>query len=290
MLAAGSVEGIAIHRADLHKVLVDKVGKEHIELGKRLKTISETQAGYSLQFEDGSSTNVKYVIGADGIKSKVRTDLFPPTEYRDAHQICWRGVVNYDLPETIHHQGFEAWGKGRRFGFAKINASQVYWYFLVNDTMASETSPLVPLVDGFFPLAVDLVKATAKENIIFGRMIDIKPFKTWSKGTVCLIGDAAHATTPNLGQGACQAIEDAYVLSHLLQKFSIEESFNRYPKLRQGKALDVVSTSWQLGKIAHLSNPLAAIVRNYAMKLTPEAVMKKRLEKLLLLPDLADYR
>ena len=108
---------------------------------------------------------------------------------------------------------------------------------------------------------------------------DLKPIKKWQNQNVCLIGDAAHATTPNLGQGACQAIEDAYILGKLLDNgMAIENTFEVYEKLRRKKAHNIVNTSWTVGKMAHIENRIAIWLRNFAMKNMPKSANKKQMD------------
>lgn len=108
----------------------------------------------------------------------------------------------------------------------------------------------------------------------------MKPINEWYKENVCLLGDAVHATTPNLGQGACQAIEDAYILSKCLSTYGVDKAFAEYQKLRIVKAHQVVKTSWNIGKIAHWGNPLAIVFRNSLMKMMPEKMNRKQSEKI----------
>jgi 2-polyprenyl-6-methoxyphenol hydroxylase-like FAD-dependent oxidoreductase len=116
-----------------------------------------------------------------------------------------------------------------------------------------------------------------KINII----IDLQPITQWQKGKACLIGDAAHATTPNMGQGACQAFEDAYVIGKLLEQGkAVEEVFQHYEKLRIKKAHFVINTSWKIGKVAHYENNMAVWFRNLLMKTVPKSVNEKQLDEI----------
>ncbi|PID68483.1 MAG: monooxygenase, partial [Flavobacteriia bacterium] len=119
---------------------------------------------------------------------------------------------------------------------------------------------------------------TPKEQIHTAEISDLKPIFVWHRENVCLIGDAAHATTPNMGQGACQAIEDAYVLSECLDKYEINKAFKEYQKLRLPKAHQVVKASWIFGKMAHLRNPILIGLRNQMLKLTPASINRKQNE------------
>ncbi|MCF0069591.1 FAD-dependent monooxygenase [Dyadobacter sp. CY261] len=274
------LHNIAIHRADLHRVLVDAVGADHIVLNKRLKTVGEAEDGFQLSFEDGTISQTNYLIGADGLRSRVRSALFENGQLRDAGQNCWRGVAHYELPDRYHHELNEAWGKGKRFGFVPLNDRQVYWYLLIDNDLAEAKSDVLPFLRDFHPLAAQLVEATPTSKWIISPIFDLKPMGKWSTGRACLIGDAAHATTPNLGQGACQAIEDAYVLGELLKRCSLEDAIRKYPSIRMAKANHIVDTSWRIGKVAHARNRFTIGLRNLIMKATPEWVNHKQLEKI----------
>lgn len=238
------VQNHAIHRADLHGILSNAIGHQHIETNKRLQHIKKEDKAYVLTFEDGTNVQAGYIIGADGIRSQVRQQLFSENEYRDAGQICWRGVLNFTLPKAYAHEAMEVWGKGKRFGFVQISKDLVYWYAVVDTGLVTDNPNIISLLRDMDPLVTALVKATAEEKIIKGPLYDLKPIDIWSKEDVCLIGDAAHATTPNLGQGACQAIEDAYTLGELAKKYSLTDAFRKYPEIRRKKAHYIVNTSW----------------------------------------------
>lgn len=274
---------VAMHRADLHRVLVDAIGATHIILGKRLMNIEKSGSAYSMYFEDGTKVDSEYVVGADGLRSRVRNTLFSESEIRDAGQTCWRGVADYELPEAHHHELNEAWGKGTRFGFVRLNTRQVYWYMLLDNQLADIRLDIMPFLEHFHPLVSTLVRATPKDKWIVAPLFDLKPLQQWSRDGLCLVGDAAHATTPNLGQGACQAIEDAYVFGQLLQRYSIADAIDLYPSIRMKKAHYIVDKSWRLGKLAHLKNPIAISLRNFVMKATPQWVSRKQLEKVFTL-------
>ncbi|HEY8397573.1 MAG TPA: FAD-dependent monooxygenase [Flavihumibacter sp.] len=280
------VQNHAIHRAELHRILVDALGEERVLLNKRLKSIAKSGNGYALQFEDDSLVEADYVIGADGIRSAVRQQLFRENSYRDAGQTCWRGVLEFDLPEQHQHEALEAWAKSKRFGFVQVRPGSVYWYLVINKSMEKEGAPLVEYLGGFHPLATAMVEKTPEENIIKGPLMDLQPLQEWSKPRVCLVGDAAHATTPNLGQGACQAIEDAYVLGALTEKYSLDEAFEIYPKIRRAKAHAIVRRSWTLGVVSQVSNPVYIWLRDILFKyLTPKSALTRQLRQLFTLDE-----
>jgi 2-polyprenyl-6-methoxyphenol hydroxylase-like FAD-dependent oxidoreductase len=207
---------VAIHRAELQNILAENLGFENIKLNHSLQQIQKKE-NYLLEFENDLTTESKIVFGADGIHSKVRNKIFGNGKIRNAGQKCWRGLTDLELPEKYNHHALEIWGKGKRFGFVKISNKKVYWYALVNENKFDENLDLPETFRDFDSLVLEILRSTKKENIILNGIIDLAPIPKWYAENLCLIGDAAHATTPNMGQGACQSIEDAYVIGKLLE-------------------------------------------------------------------------
>lgn len=273
------VYNVAIHRADLHAILAHEIGEEQVHLGKRLVAIKKEKE-YELHMEDGEVVCCDVLIGADGIKSVVRGQLFGKSELRDSGQVCWRGVCEIDLSQEEEFNALEAWGKGRRFGFVQISDRKIYWYAVASEHLVEDENAIYTLFNTFYPTATICINSTLKEEIIYGKIADLKELPKWQKDKVCLLGDAAHATTPNMGQGACQAVEDAYVLGELLEKSnSVEEAFQQYEKLRRNKVQFIVNTSWKIGKMTHYENPMAIWLRNMVVKNIPASVNENQLKK-----------
>ncbi len=263
---------VALHRSVLQKVLLNKVPKENIHLGKKVELLQKKGNEIEIQFSDQDRVKADIVLGADGIHSKVRSFVTNNITKRDAGQICWRGISNYDLPENLSTELNEMWGRGKRFGFVKIQPNKVYWYALLNESseIPLNNNSLLEYFRDFHPIAIELIDSTQLKEILENKIIDLKPFTHWSKGNVCLMGDAAHATTPNLGQGACQAVEDAFVLAQSLStKKNHQDAFKLFQSYRMKVAHQVVQMSWRMGKIAHVNNPLLVSLRNYLMKMMP---------------------
>ncbi|MBN9292750.1 MAG: FAD-dependent monooxygenase [Flavobacteriia bacterium] len=277
-----NVHNVAVYRADLQRILAETLGYEHLCLGKRLSKIERKENVFRLMFKDGSEAEHDCLIGADGIRSVVREQLFGTHEIRNTGQVCWRGLCEKDFSEKYRNEAYELWGRGKRFGFVQINSRQVYWYAVVNAHLVTDELSLPDLFSDFHPEIRELIKITSADTIIKNEIIDLKPMQKWFTKNVCLIGDAAHATTPNMGQGACQAIEDAYAIGQLLQKGkSLNETFKLYEQLRKSKAHGIVNNSWKLGKIAHFESWIAVKFRNFLFKIVPAAANRKQLEKVL---------
>ncbi|WP_109852116.1 FAD-dependent monooxygenase [Aquimarina sp. AU58] len=283
------VKNIAIHRGTLQQILINELKSNDVNLNHCLKRVKSNDNGYSLTFENGKQIQSATLIGADGLKSVVRQHLFPDTIIRNAKQICWRGVTDFKLPNTYKNELNEAWGKTDRFGFVQIAEHKVYWYALKsfkNDKNEFSVHDIEKYFDKYNSVIKSIISSTKKEQINTAEISDLKPTSFWYKEKVCLIGDAAHAMTPNMGQGACQAIEDAYILSECLHKYEVDQAFATFQKLRLPKAHQVVKASWMLGKIAHLSNPILIGIRNQLMRMTPSSFNRKQSEHIFQIPNL----
>jgi 2-polyprenyl-6-methoxyphenol hydroxylase-like FAD-dependent oxidoreductase len=275
------VKNVAIHRGELQRILAESAGMENIFLSKKLVKVSAGNK-YQLSFQDGTVEESEILIGADGIRSVVRDQLMQAGTIRNSGQICWRGICNCEIPERYFHEANEAWGRGKRFGYVKIGNNKVYWYALRNSvSVVNKNEDLLNLFSDFHPDILKIIASTSPENIICNDIIDLKPTSKWFAGNACLIGDAAHATTPNLGQGANQAVEDAYILGKSIgSSSSISEAFGIYQKTRIKKAHMIVNTSWQFGKVSQLENRAAVWIRNNLMRLMPDSMNFKQIERI----------
>lgn len=270
---------VAIHRAELQRILAENLDTGSIQLHHSLQKI-EKKDNYILDFENGNQMESTIVFGADGIKSPIRNQIFKTGAIRSSGQKCWRGLLDFELPEQHHHEALEMWGKGKRFGFVKISEKKVYWYACINEKSFSRYADIVDIFKDFDALVLNLIEATANENIICNHISDLTPIPQWYTENLCLIGDAAHATTPNMGQGACQAIEDAYVIGRLLKKSrDFNVVFEDFQKIRRKKVDYIVNTSRTIGKISQWEHGNA--LRNFMMSLIPESINQKMAKKII---------
>ncbi|NVK64129.1 MAG: FAD-dependent monooxygenase [Flavobacteriales bacterium] len=273
------VSNSAIHRGKLQAILLSQLKSTTVNLGHRLSKVEQVGSTYELTFENGEIVQSDVLIGADGLNSVVRNILFEENTIRDAKQICWRGVTDFTLPKAFQHELNEAWGKNDRFGFVQIAKNKSYWYALKSfEKNASEYSieQLSSYFENYHEVVNELINATPKSQINTAEISDLAPTRTWFKGNCCLMGDAAHATTPNMGQGACQAIEDALVLAECMEKFDLQKAFETFQELRLPKAHRVVNTSWTIGKMAHVSNPVLNGLRNALIRWMPSSINRKQ--------------
>jgi 2-polyprenyl-6-methoxyphenol hydroxylase-like FAD-dependent oxidoreductase len=161
----------------------------------------------------------------------------------------------------------------------------VYWFGTENvapgqyqPTAEALKAHLQALYSGWHEPIPQLIAETSPADILHHDIYDLEPLTTWIDQHVVLLGDAAHAMTPNLGQGACQAIEDAYALAHYLASASsIEAALAYYQLLRLPRAKNIMQQSRQIGAAGQLNNPMLCWVRNQAVRLMPASIRDRSL-------------
>jgi 2-polyprenyl-6-methoxyphenol hydroxylase-like FAD-dependent oxidoreductase len=281
----GGTPVLGIHRADLHEVLCDAMGRERIVLGACCTGLSQDKEGVTLQFEGLEDVRCDVVIGADGIRSAVRRHVFNDGEPRYAGYTCWRGIAPKEA--EVDASG-ELWGRGCRFGIVPIGDGRTYWFATENSAPGLTQTPeemrasLTRLFGDWSFGIPALIEATPTDAIIRNDLDDKPPRKGWSEGRVVFLGDAIHPTTPNMGQGACMAIESALVLARCLDEFpTYQEAFARYEAVRYPRTSMVTNRSWSFGKIGQWTNPVAVWLRNAMVSMTPPSAVKKQLAPLL---------
>ncbi|GAB2474855.1 hypothetical protein GCM10011375_24020 [Hymenobacter qilianensis] len=279
-------ENLAIHRADLQRILLANLPPGIVQLGKSLERFEEKDNHVTTYFTDGSHLKGQALIGADGIRSRVRQQLLPASRARYAGYTCWRGVIEAQSLGLPAGRSTETWGGNGRFGVVPLGNGQVYWFACINSAQAQNPhyrafrlTDLQRHFADYHPPIPELLALTTDEQVIWGDIIDLKPLKRFHFGRVLLLGDAAHATTPNMGQGAGQAVEDAAVLaSCLAQAKGIESAFQAFDHQRRPRTTRIVNQSWQLGKVAQMEQPWLVSLRNAVMRRVPASVNNRQME------------
>ncbi|WP_108308313.1 FAD-dependent monooxygenase [Metalysinibacillus jejuensis] len=276
-------ENITIHRADLHQTLFDALPRHTVRFTKRCVHVSEHHDGVVAVFNDGTSVKGDLVIAADGIHSNLRKQFYPNADPRYAGYTCWRGLTTNDgLVEA--GVSCEVWSRKGRFGFAPMQDGQVYWFACVNTKpdnafYAELTNEQLAYQFRNFPSEVSaLINKTAQNQTLHHDIYDIKPLNRFVFGRTVLLGDAAHATTPNMGQGAGQAIEDAITLAKNIAQYNRKEALHRYEKERVAHTKKVVRLSRQIGWAAQWSSPFATTFRDKVFPHIPSGLLFKRLQ------------
>lgn len=273
-----------VHRADLHRALADKVAPDSIGTGKQLVELENRNDRVALRFSDGTEHSASIAIGADGLHSQVRASLFGKEPPRYSGQTCYRGIAEMKMEER--HVLREIQGRGPRAAVIPLDDGRVYWWTTENTPEGgsriaeAEKAHLLSLFDGWAFDVPEAIEATTADAILRNDLYDRPPLDRWGIGRVVLLGDAAHPTTPNLGQGACMAIEDAFSLGTLLAGAGhYQEAFSRYEQLRKSHCESIVEASRRFGWIGGWSHPVAVRFREVMMASTPEFVVRRTMER-----------
>ncbi|GAA1623618.1 FAD-dependent monooxygenase [Actinoplanes couchii] len=254
-IEAGAVEAYGIHRAVLHEILLGAL-PAGVEVRTGTPVTDVTADGV---VTCGDLITADLVVGADGIRSVVRSRLWPtapgPVHYGVT---AWRGVTpvwDGALDTAI------TWGRGAEFGIVPLSDGRVYWFASVNAAPGTAPDAVDDRFRGWHEPIPALIAGTG--TVLRDDLACLgAPLPSYVNGRVVLLGDAAHAMTPNLGQGANQAIEDAVVLA--------TAGPAGYDRLRRPRSQEVARASRMVGRFGQqLENPLAIAVRNTVMRWTP---------------------
>jgi 2-polyprenyl-6-methoxyphenol hydroxylase-like FAD-dependent oxidoreductase len=280
---ADLIEGtVALHRADLQAVLAKAAGE--VRVGTEVAAVEQHDGGVVVRAVNGVEEHGDLLVGADGVNSVVRR-LVDDVRPRYAGYTAWRGVS----PVAVETGRLtESWGVGERFGLVDIGRGRTYWFATKNaaegetDEPAGRKAEILGRFSAWHEPIGAVIDDTDEGSILRNDVYYLEPLAHWSKGRVVLVGDAAHATTPGVGQGAAQAIEDAVVLGReLAQSDDVAAAFGAYESIRRPRAVAVAKTSRRADKTAQLAGRLGCRLRNAAVRWTPKSVQRRELEPLI---------
>ncbi|MCP3805166.1 FAD-dependent monooxygenase [Allokutzneria sp. A3M-2-11 16] len=257
-----------VHRADLLEILHAAIPADALRPGV---DVHEVRRDGTVLHSGGTSTG-DLVVGADGIRSITRRSVWgeaPAPRY--AGYSTWRAISNVPVRESV-----ETWGRGERFGYSPLPDGRTYFYAVVNapegeEGGADELRRRFAHWHDPIPALVNAVEGTA---LLRHDTYELPNLSSYVAGKAALVGDAAHAMTPNLGQGACQALEDAVVLA-------AADGLAEYDRLRRPRTQMVVRRSHRLGVIAHWAAPALVGVRNTVLRMLPRSSFSRSMAPVL---------
>jgi 2-polyprenyl-6-methoxyphenol hydroxylase-like FAD-dependent oxidoreductase len=260
------------HRATLHAALLDLVSDKAIRCGMVTRSFRETETGVAVETESGETIEGACLVGADGLHSATRQQFVNDGEPRYSGYTSWRAVTSRGSLWPAGRMS-ESWGSGARFGLVAIDGDRLYWFATANVPALGRDTSKAELLRRFGswhePIAA-AIEATPEDAILRTDIADRPPLTSWGKGRVTLLGDAAHPMTPNLGQGGCQAVEDAVVLDHCLSKESdIGRALRDYESRRIARTTRVVNEARRFGRLGQIENDAVRAIRNFGMRLAP---------------------
>jgi 2-polyprenyl-6-methoxyphenol hydroxylase-like FAD-dependent oxidoreductase len=254
-LVEGYPANVGISRRALQRVLGDRA-REHgaaIHLGVTAAQIENTADTVTVTLSDGRRESYDVVIGADGLNSTTRKQIFPAAP---GPKFTGQGVWRYNFPRPEDIVSLHAYAGPIGMGFVPMSASLMYLYITTPEpgNPHYDRAGLAAAMRGKLGRSPPAVAACAggitdNDAVVYRPMEWIFLEGDWHKGRVVLLGDAVHATTPHLGQGAGMAIEDAIVLAEeLAQAAAPQTAFSRYQLRRRDRCRYIVDKSREIGE------------------------------------------
>ena len=264
---------VAVHRADLHRVLRSALPSECLVTDTEVRSLDDLDADL--------------VVAADGIRSRARQALFPTLPQPVyTGTTAWRSVTTAGFPLDLGIS--QTLGPVTEFGVLPLGDGRVCWYAATiapaGGRSADELGEVRRLVADWHDPIPALLDATPAGTVLRHDIHELAaPLPTYVRGRVALLGDAAHAMTPYLGQGACMAIEDAVVLAAACARADdVPTALADYDRQRRPRTQRMAKASRVLGRVGHkLRNPVAVTMRDAAMRAVPASVGSARASKFL---------
>ena len=253
----------AIHRRDLIAALRDAVPAESLRTGQEVTEVHED----GLVRVGSEELRADLVVAADGIHSRVRHALFPDhPEPSYSGSTAFRGIAH--RPGTGLSTSFD---RGTEVGVLPLTGGDVYWWISTLAAPGTREADLRQAFENWHDPIPALLEATPPEAVLHHDLYHLAtPLPTYTRGRIALLGDAAHAMPPFLGQGGCQAIEDAVVLAHAVSTQDVNSALESYDRQRRPRSQQVARESVRMGKLGpQLTNPVATGLRTALLKCLP---------------------
>ena len=252
-----------VSRSDLQNMLMDEFGRDNIQLGKKMIALYDDGQTVRVSFADGSEIQTELLVGADGTHSMTRAYVLDETvERRYAGYVNWNGLVDISAELAPADQWTTFVGEGKRASLMPVADNRFYFFFdvplpvgLTNDRSQYKTL-LKEYFQGWCPQVQSLIDSIDEQRTNRVEIHDIEPFANFYKGNVVIVGDAAHSTTPDIGQGGCQAMEDAIYLARALQinTLGLQDALKRYQNKRNERANELVLRARKRCDVTHMKD------------------------------------
>lgn len=282
---------VCVRRGVLHDILVGALPAGVLRLGHELEGFSDDGSGVTARFMNGHEARGEVLIGADGLRSKVRRQVLGDGLPRYSGYGGWLGVAEFSHPLLPPGLVVESWGRGERFGMLCCGPGHAYWFAAMNRAEPVPTArpgkkeELLRFARGWHEPYPQLAEATEEGHITELSYWDREPVSRWGEGRVTLLGDAAHPMTPNIGQGACQAIEDGLLLAGLLGGgTAAEQVLREYEARRSRRTAKLVRAARRFGAFAQRSDALSVGLRDLVFRLVPARVQVRQMAAMFARP------
>lgn len=280
------VPALCIRRSDLLGALLSALPEGCVRLGETFDRFENGNDKVRIHMAGGRVAEHDFLIGADGIRSRVRSQLLGACEPIYRGYTVWRGIASL-AGAVATGSNSESWGRGKRFGILNTGGDRFTWYATANaesghpDSLDGRKRELLRMFADWHEPVERLISATDEPNVLKNGAYDLAPLKRWRQGRVVLLGDAAHPCTPNLGLGGCMALEDALVLAKAFRsEATVDLALRRYEVLRRKRTRHVQRRSLLMGQIGQWENRLVARGRQVVTSMLPARFFEHNLRKI----------
>lgn len=286
---AADVPFVAVAREHLQRVLLGALadaGAPALRLGVRVSGLHDRGDRTTVALSDGSGLDADLVVGADGLRSRVRQLAFPACRVRDTGLAGWTGIAQLDGPagDTAAFQHLA--GTDGAVFFAPSRPGRVFWGTIARAAPSMAPRPAreaaLDRFRGWWPPVLELIEATPAAEIVGFRVHDLRPVRRWVRGRVVLVGDAAHAMVPHLAQGACQALEDAVALRDCVAAAgTVPAALTAYQACRGRPGRRVAGASRLYARTLPVQDPLLRMLSGGGVRSRARRRVLSRVERLM---------
>ena len=277
--AKSGAPSVGFHRRELLSMLAEPIPEGDVVTGARFEALHQDEHGVTARFQDGSEARGELLVGADGIFSAVRSQVVGEVPVDYGGYVVWRGVAEVSPPAGWpRHASVRTLSRDQHFGIVELSRGRYFWYATRNQP-ADEPEPggrkdtLRKLFADWHQPIPQMLEATPEEEMLRHGLYRIRTLRRWTDRRVTLLGDAAHPMAPSLGQGACQAIEDAVVLGHCVGASADPASaLAMYEQRRLPRARSVVRWSRFFAATEQFTNPVICAARDLQTATVPKAL------------------
>ncbi|OYN78234.1 FAD-dependent oxidoreductase [Mycolicibacterium sphagni] len=274
---------VVLQRAALRDILSGALAPGTIVDGVAVREVSTIRDGVRLYLSDSSTRDAEAVVGADGTRSVLARHLNGPLTYRYAGYTAWRGVSTLTIEADL---AGETLGSGAEVGHVPMGSDRTYWFATerASEGASAPQGELAYLRSRFASWATpipELLAATDPSNVLRNDLYDRSHARRWAAGPVVLVGDAAHPMRPHLGQGGCQALEDAAVLGACVDLTSdLPAAFAAFEAFRRRRVRAIARESRLIGDVVNLRPAALSALASRATVVLPEFAVTRHLARI----------